>query len=235
MPANNGAAGGVHTTNSTQQTSERDEQLVPSFKPSLLERAGIAAFRLLNKVVPWYNLPAIVGAFNLAFLRIELRQYNLYDSHASADVYGNSRDNPLPDERYIGARHSNGKFNSLEMPLMGCKGMRFGRNFPRHLTQKPTDEELWTPNPRMISDKFMARRDGRFIPATTLNLLAAAWIQFQVHDWVQHIEVGLVLPSLLNRRLILHRVKRNSTSRLQRAVTTGRINIWSCFVQSRTK
>ena len=25
-----------------------------------------------------------------------------------------------------------------------------------------------------------------FIPATTLNVLAAAWIQFEVHDWFSH-------------------------------------------------
>ncbi|CCC10458.1 unnamed protein product [Sordaria macrospora k-hell] len=43
-----------------------------------------------------------------------------------------------------------------------------------------------TPNPRMISERFMARKEGKFIPATTLNLLAAAWIQFQTHDWFFH-------------------------------------------------
>lgn len=71
---------------------------------------------------------------------------------------------------------------------MGCSGMRFGRNFPRHLSVKPTEEELWTPNPRMISERFMTRTE--FKPATTLNLLAAAWIQFQTHDWFVHEEVG---------------------------------------------
>jgi hypothetical protein len=169
---------------------EEEQQLTPSFTPTLPERLGIGAFKLLNRVVPWYKLPGFVGAFNLAFLRIELRQFNLYDGYASPEAQGNARDHPLTDERYRGARHSDGKFNSLEQPLMGCRGMRFGRNFPRHLTPRPTEEELWTPNPRMISDRFMARRDGRFIPATTLNMLAAAWIQFQIHDWFNHIEVS---------------------------------------------
>ncbi|GAB1320007.1 Heme peroxidase [Madurella fahalii] len=179
----------THTTpNGTTKAPDHDDQPTPSFKPSLPERLGIGAFKLVNKVIPWYKLPGIIGAFNLAFLRIELRQFNLYDGYASAEAQGNSKDNPLPDERYRDARHSDGKYNSLELPLMGCRGMRFGRNFPRHLTPKPTEEELWTPNPRMISDKFMARRDGRFIPATTLNMLAAAWIQFQIHDWFNHVE-----------------------------------------------
>jgi hypothetical protein len=187
MASTNGQSNGAPAS-SAKQKSNHDEEILPAFQPSLVERAGIGAFKLLNKAVPWYKLPGVIGAFNLAFLRIELRQYNLYDGYASAEAQGNAKDNPLPDERYHGARHSDGKFNSLEMPLMGCRGMRFGRNFPRHLTQKPTEEELWTPNPRMISEKFMARRDGRFIPATTLNMLAAAWIQFQVHDWFNHVQ-----------------------------------------------
>lgn len=69
---------------------------------------------------------------------------------------------------------------------MGCSGMRLGRNFPRTITHKPTEEELWNPNPRVLSEQFMTRKPGAFIPATTLNLLAAAWIQFQTHDWFAH-------------------------------------------------
>ena len=40
------------------------------------------------------------------------------------------------------------------------------------------------PNPRTISRELLARRE--FIPATTLNVLAAAWLQFEVHDWMSH-------------------------------------------------
>ncbi|NET76063.1 peroxidase family protein [Okeania sp. SIO1F9] len=40
------------------------------------------------------------------------------------------------------------------------------------------------PNPRVISRKLLTREE--FVPATTLNLLAAAWIQFQTHDWFSH-------------------------------------------------
>jgi hypothetical protein len=198
MAATNSAVNGASSSNGAKQkTAPQNDELLPAFKPSVLERIGIGAFKLLNKAVPWYKLPGIIGAFNLAFLRLELRQYNLYDGYAAAEAQGNAQDHPLPEERYLGARHSDGKFNSVDMPLMGCKGMRFGRNFPRHLTQKPTEEELMTPNPRMISDRFMARRDGKFIPATTLNMLAAAWIQFQIHDWFNHVPVGIPLPDFI--------------------------------------
>lgn len=157
-----------------------------SFQPSFIERTTISIFHFINKFVSWFKLPAILGALNLAIMRIELRGYNLHDGYASASAQGNSHDERMDDERYLNARHSDGKFNSLELPLMGCAGMRFGRNFPRRYCQRPTEEKLWTPNPRVVSERFMARKPGGFIPATTLNLLAAAWIQFQTHDWFNH-------------------------------------------------
>jgi hypothetical protein len=40
------------------------------------------------------------------------------------------------------------------------------------------------PNPRLVSRELLTRNE--FQPATTLNLLAGAWIQFEVHDWFSH-------------------------------------------------
>lgn len=161
-----------------------DSIVRPSFKPSLSERLLVKFFHLVNKFIPWHKLPALVGSLNLDALRIELRQYNLHDGYASGTAQGNQATEPLTEKRFKFARNSDGKFNSTELPLMGCTGMRLGRNFPRALTPKPTEEELWNPNPRMLSERFMARKT--FIPATSLNLLAAAWIQFQTHDWFFH-------------------------------------------------
>lgn len=155
------------------------------FRPTLFERIAIATFRQVNKHVPWFRLPTLIGAMNLASLRVELRGYNLHDGYSDASHQGSPESEPVPDPRYRTVRNSDGKFNSLEQPRMGCTGMRFGRNFPREHCQKPTDESLWTPSPRLVSERFM-QRNGAFIPATTLNLLAAAWIQFQTHDWFNH-------------------------------------------------
>ncbi|KAI4851831.1 heme peroxidase [Aureobasidium sp. EXF-8845] len=158
----------------------------PNFRPGLLDRILVSIFHFVNLFIPWHKLPSIFGALNLDALRIELRQYNLHDGYASATAQGNPDNTPLDDKRFLSARNSDGTDNSLTMPKMGCSGMRFGRNFPRKYCQKPTEQELWTPNPRLVSEAFMSRKEGEFKPATTLNLLAAAWIQFQVHDWVFH-------------------------------------------------
>ena len=67
--------------------------------------------------------------------------------------------------------------------MMGATGTRFGRNVP--LTEAvPDTANLLNPNPRDISNALFTRT--KFQPATILNVLAAAWIQFQVHDWFVH-------------------------------------------------
>ena len=166
----------------------------PTYRPSFFKRIFITIFHAVNLFIPWDRLPGLIGALNLDFLRVELRTHNLHDGYGSGEPQGNKLDEPMTDERFIDARNSDGKFNSIDLPLMGCTGMRFGRNFPRKYTKKPTEEELLTPNPRLVSERFMARKPKGFIPATTLNLLAAAWIQFQTHDWFQH---EIVRASLL--------------------------------------
>ncbi|HYA50621.1 MAG TPA: peroxidase family protein, partial [Streptosporangiaceae bacterium] len=59
-------------------------------------------------------------------------------------------------------------------------GSAFGRNLRPDLRPDLFDE----PSPVTVSQQLLHRE--QFLPARSLNLLAAAWIQFQVHDWVSH-------------------------------------------------
>jgi hypothetical protein len=160
-----------------------------SGKPGFVDRVIVKIFKGVNKIIAWHKLPSFIGVFNLLALRIELRAKNLYDVYPSAESQGTKEADPMTDPVYETTRDSDGKFNSLELPLMGCANMRFGRNVPREFTAKPTDEELWKPLPRVVSEQLLAREEGKFKPATIVNLLAAAWIQFQVHDWANHYDV----------------------------------------------
>jgi hypothetical protein len=67
---------------------------------------------------------------------------------------------------------------------MGSVGTRFGRNVPLEAAYPEPEAELLEPNPRLVSRELLTRHV--FIPATTLNVLAAAWLQFEVHDWFSH-------------------------------------------------
>jgi hypothetical protein len=67
---------------------------------------------------------------------------------------------------------------------MGMAGTRFGRNVSLDKAFPEAMPGLMTPNPHTISRTLMRRET--FTPATTINLLAASWIQFQTHDWFSH-------------------------------------------------
>jgi hypothetical protein len=157
-------------------------------EPSFPGRVLIKFFKGVNKVVAWHKLPSFIGVFNLLAFRLELQKDNLHDVYPDAKAQGTEPTCPMKDKRYLVTRNSDGLFNELKEPLMGCTGMRFGRNVPREHTKKPTDEELMTPNPRVVSEQLLKRTE--FKPATIVNLLAAAWIQFQLHDWVMHENVS---------------------------------------------
>jgi hypothetical protein len=155
-------------------------------KPSFGGRILIWIFKVVNKIIAWHRLPKFIGVINLLAFRDELRAYNLYDTYPAESYQGTEETDPLTDKRYLNARESDGRFNNLKEPRMGCQGMRLGRNVPRPNTKPPNHEELLNPNPRVISDRLLARQPSKFKPATIINLLAAAWIQFQVHDWFAH-------------------------------------------------
>jgi len=157
---------------------------------SFSDRVLIKIFKGVNKVVAWQKLPNFIGVFNLLAYRLELQKDNLHDVYPDASSQGTKDTCTMKDSRYMVTRNSDGLFNSLEEPLMGCAGMRFGRNVSREHTKKPTDKELLTPNPRIVSEQLLQR--AKFKPATIVNLLAAAWIQFQVHDWAMHDTVRIL-------------------------------------------
>ncbi|MGY0019865.1 peroxidase family protein [Streptomyces sp. cg35] len=137
-------------------------------------------FRLLNRVVPWYRLPLDASLLNLVYLRKVLRRFNLIDTDLP-EAPPRAESVPVPvDERLRTTRSYDGSFNDLSAPRMGAIGAAFGRNL------KPVyrPDLFDTPNPVTVSRQLLTR--DSFVPATSLNVLAAAWIQFQVHDWVNH-------------------------------------------------
>jgi hypothetical protein len=127
----------------------------------------------------WYEYPDIIAGPKLVELRKQLRAENLHDTEepplenaatpASSDAYN--------------YRTSDGMFNDLKCPRMGSAGMRFGRNVPLNETY-PDLANMMNPSPRRVSLELLTRTE--FQPAKILNVIAAAWIQFMVHDWFVH-------------------------------------------------
>ena len=154
---------------------------VRPFRPSLLSRLYAWWAHRTDLSAGWHTLPRYTGGFVLAGLRAQLRRSNLYDTSSTRSTAHGAR---AKDDRYLSTRTADGSFNDLDVPEMGRAGERFGRNVPLQSTYPQKTPDLLTPNPRLVSRQLLARDE--FIPATSLNLLAAAWLQFMVHDWLSH-------------------------------------------------
>jgi hypothetical protein len=150
----------------------------PSPRDGLGKRAFMALTEALDRRYRWDRLPLPLGLATLIGLRMTLRRKNLFDSSGATVSWGPTL--PPPGPRPL-TRSTIGRDNDLEHPQMGSAGMPFGRNVPLDVTYR---DDVLKPSPRTVSLELLARRD--FIPARTLNVLAAAWLQFEVHDWMSH-------------------------------------------------
>src|SRR6476659_8507094 len=142
-----------------------------------LTKLLIASSSALDRRFGWDRLPLPLGVFTLAGLRTRLREENLYDTGA-----GGAK--PSGDGRPQDARTTDGSYNDLGNPSMGMIGARFGRNVPLGNTYPEQLPGLLDPNPRLVSRRRLPREE--FKPATSVNVLAGAWLQFEVHDWFSH-------------------------------------------------
>jgi hypothetical protein len=150
-----------------------------------LSRARLVAWaEAVDRTVGWDRLPVPLGIAALVGIRERLRERNLYDTETRATK---DRPVPLPEgKRHLTARTAEGTYNDLNHPRMGSAKTRFGRNVPPIGRTYPASLQgtMMQPNPRVISRELLARETFR--PATGLNLLAAAWIQFMIRDWFNH-------------------------------------------------
>ena len=131
----------------------------------------------LDRRFGWDKLPRPLGVLTLVGLRMRLREKNLYDT-------GVGGVEAAPSDGPHSTRTFDGSYTDLQQPAMGMIGARFGRNVPVTGTYPESAPELLEPNPRVVSRELLTRDE--FKPATIVNVLAGAWLQFEVHDWFSH-------------------------------------------------
>jgi tetratricopeptide (TPR) repeat protein len=133
----------------------------------------------------WYRRPLFLGILTLAHMRECLNKNNLKSTYSESKLVGFQPLDQKPPEGVTHFRTANGTWNNLENPKEGAAGTRFQRNVANDAIRPETGIKLMTPNPREVSRRLLTRGETmREIPF--LNLLAAAWIQFQNHDWISH-------------------------------------------------
>jgi hypothetical protein len=144
----------------------------------LFKRAFMAVTEALDRRYGWDHLPKPLAMVTLTGLRMTLRRKNLFDETGIRLPW--QFEPLLPGPRPF-IRSVDGTGNDVTHQDMGSAGSPFGRNVPPN---DATPFDVLTPNPRTVSRELLTRES--FQPATTLNVLAAAWLQFEVHDWFSH-------------------------------------------------
>jgi hypothetical protein len=157
----------------------------PPLRNRVFGAGARAVFRFINRRFEWHRLPLHVSLLNLDMFRFDLRRANLIDADEPEAPPKARPVPPVPDEEERISRSFEGTNNDLSFPMMGSVGQAFGRNIAPDYRPDSFD----TPNPITVADTLLTRK--AFIPARSLNVLAAAWIQFQVHDWVDHERLAL--------------------------------------------
>ena len=136
-----------------------------------------AVAKRLDRAFHWDRLPPALGVVTLIGLRQSLREQNLYDPGPRAAEQNGGGEPRQRSARRSRTRAIDGVGTHPEQAAMGAVRTRFSRNLP----VAPAKQG---PDPAALSEALLKRR--RFVPATTLNMLAAAWLQFEVHDWFAH-------------------------------------------------
>lgn len=145
------------------------------------------------------NRRVALAALVLGKERDHLMNHNLFDTTDEAEFAQiRATSHCLGDN--LNYRTANGLCNNLENPGMGAFNSRFGRNVPldfakpKGLTsiEERKNDDWISPNPRQVSLNLLSRGSSmreaieNFKPAPIVNLAAAAWLQFMVHDWFFH-------------------------------------------------
>jgi hypothetical protein len=133
----------------------------------------------------WYRRRSISAILTLAYMREKLNKNNLKVTYPDGSLVGFQPKGQKPPEGASHFRTADGSWNNLANPKEGAAGTRFPRNVTDEAIKPETGSDLMSPNPREISRKLLTRRHPmREVPF--LNMLAACWIQFENHDWINH-------------------------------------------------
>ncbi|KAF3649269.1 Alpha-dioxygenase 1 [Capsicum annuum] len=143
---------------------------------TLLDKLFFLIVHFIDKHNFWHRLPVFFGLLYLGARRHLHQQYNLINvGRTPTGVRSNPGDYPY--------RTADGKYNDPFNEGAGSQFSFFGRNM------MPVDQhnKLKKPDPMVVATKLLARR--KFVDTgKQFNIIAASWIQFMVHDWIDHLE-----------------------------------------------
>ncbi|OVA03706.1 heme peroxidase [Macleaya cordata] len=189
---------------------------------TLLDKLLFLIMHFIDKLGIWHRLPVFLGGGYLAIRRHLHQQYNLINVGTTPISV---RFNPV-DYPY---RTADGKYNDPFGDGAGSQGTFFGRNIPP-VNQK---DKLLQPDPMLVATKLLARKSYKDT-GKQFNMIAASWIQFMIHDWMDHLEdtkqIELTAPSEVASQCPLKSFKFYKT----KEVPTGFFDIKKGSLNTRT-
>ncbi|XP_058186744.1 alpha-dioxygenase PIOX [Rhododendron vialii] len=191
-------------------------------KMTLIDRLLFLIVHSIDKLGIWHRLPVFMGLIYLAIRRHLHEEYNLINvGKTPVGVRFNPVDVPF--------RTADGEFNDPFNEVAGSEGTFFGRNI------HPVNQQhkLLKPDPMVVATKLLARR--KFVDTgKQFNMIAASWIQFMIHDWIDHLEetnqIELRAPREVANQCPLQSFKFYKT----KEVPTGFYDIKSGYLNIRT-
>lgn len=129
--------------------------------------------------------------FHLSKRRWSLFENNLFDTglNAPQDPARCAERMSVPHRTADGTCYFYDQKVYRNQPDVGAVGARFGRNIAPPTKQWTFEarENFENPNPRLVSKELLHQVPGKGrVLATTVNALAAAWLQMENHDWFSH-------------------------------------------------
>jgi cytochrome P450 len=134
----------------------------------------------------WDEKGLYPGLFALAYMREQLENRNLKNPYPKGDLTAFQKRGLIPPAGTRHFRTPDGSWNDPSNPREGSANVRFPRNVDAEQTWPDHGARFADPNPAVISQELLSRGDAGMKEVEFLNLLAAAWVQFMVHDWVSH-------------------------------------------------
>lgn len=119
--------------------------------------------------------------------RAALLKHNLYDTGVDPANVDCATVMKRPHRTATGLCYYHGSGVFEDKPRAGDNEQRFGRNVsPEQISAAANKYDIMDPNPRDVSLKLFTRKAGKTREADIINVLAAAWLQAQNHDWFTH-------------------------------------------------
>lgn len=125
----------------------------------------------------WYNAPVVLGLVYLELRRTLQQKYNLIAVGNSKEYQASA---PLRYEATM--KLTEGGESPLDHNGQPVHGF-FGRN----AAPQPQKSLVLDPHPSVVAAKLLNRRELQDY-GKQFNMLAASWINFMIHDWIDHQE-----------------------------------------------